>query len=57
MLKNCPDVLTVQEVATIMHVSLRSVYSLLRQGEMHHKKVGRIYRIPKCAIIEYLQKN
>ena len=57
MLKSYPDVLTVQEVANLLNVSQRSVYSILLQGELHHKKVGRIYRIPKCAVIEYLQKD
>ena len=57
MLKKYPDVLTTQQVANLLHISMKSVYSLLNQGKIHYKKVGRIYRIPKYSVVEYLKKT
>ena len=57
MLRNCRDVLSVPEVAELIHVSKRSVYLLLQRGELRHKKVGRIYRIPKSAVVDYLENS
>lgn len=51
-----PDVLTVDQVADLLHISKRSVYKLLSDGSIRHRKIGRIYRIPKQAVVEYLEK-
>lgn len=51
-----PDVLTVQQLAAILHISGRSAYKLLHDGIISHRKIGRIYRIPKIAVINYLTK-
>ena len=53
--RNIPDVLTVDEVAKILKVSKKSIYSLLQGNQIRCRKIGRIYRIPKTAIEEYLQ--
>lgn len=53
--QNIPDVLTVNEVAEFLKVSKKSVYALLQDNLIRHRKIGRIYRIPKTAIEEYLQ--
>lgn len=55
-LKNYPDVLTVQQVAAILNVSRRSVYKLLEHNLMPYRKIGRIYRISKQGLIDYLKK-
>ena len=55
--KNCPDVLTVAELALLLNISQRSVYQLLQNNKIGHRKIGRIYRIPKESVIEFLYKN
>lgn len=55
-IKTAPDVLTVAQVADILHISIRSAYNLLSDGSIRHRKIGRIYRIPKQAVIDYLEK-
>lgn len=57
MLKSIPDVLTVGELADYLKVSKRSAYMLLHEGEIRYRKIGRVYRIPKTALLQYLQKN
>lgn len=54
-LQKIPDVLTVNEVAEVLKVSKKSVYTLLQDNQIRHRKIGRIYRIPKIALTEYLQ--
>ena len=54
-LQKIPDVLTVNEVASFLKVSKKSVYSLLQDNQIYYRKIGRIYRIPKTAIEEYLR--
>lgn len=55
-IKSAPDVLTVAQVADILCISKRASYKLLADGLIRHRKIGRIYRIPKQAVIEYLEK-
>ena len=55
-LKSAPDVLTVAQVADILCISKRASYKLLADGSIRHRKIGRIYRIPKQAVIDYLKK-
>lgn len=50
-----PDVLTVQQLADILHISRHSAYHLLQNGQIRHRKVGRIYRIPKQAVADFLK--
>ena len=56
-LQKIPDVLTVNEVAEVLKVSKKSVYTLLQDNQIRHRKIGRIYRIPKTAIADYLQNS
>ena len=55
-IKSAPDVLTVAQVADILCISKRASYKLLADGSIRHRKIGRIYRIPKQAVIDYLEK-
>lgn len=55
--KEIPDVITVQQLASILHISGRSAYNLIHTGAITHRKIGRIYRIPKTAVIDYLTKQ
>lgn len=55
--KELPDILTVEELSLTLKISRRSAYQLLKNGEIKHKKIGRIYRIPKKAVFDYLNKN
>lgn len=57
MLKSIPDILTVSELADYLKISKRSAYMLLHEGEIRYRKIGRVYRIPKIALLQYLQKN
>lgn len=57
MFDSLRDVLTVEETAEYLKLSKKSVYALLQDNQIHHRKIGRIYRIPKSAIADYLQNS
>lgn len=46
-LKDYPDVLTPEEVMTILGIGKNSIYKLLRTGALKSIKIGKKYRIPK----------
>jgi len=48
------DVLTVDEAKTILKVSKKTLYNLVKSGELHAVKVGRGWRILRGSIEKYL---
>ncbi len=49
-----PDVLTVEQVSELLGVCTKTVYAMIRRGELKKQNVGRLFRIPKSYLIEYL---
>ena len=54
MLEKYNDVLTVEEVCEILKIGKRLAYTLLQEGVIPSRRLGRIYRIPKIGVINYL---
>jgi len=48
------DVLTVDEATAILKVSKKTLYNLVKSGELHAVKVGRGWRILRGSIERYL---
>ena len=57
MLNQYPPVLSVKQVAEILAVSHNTAYALVRSGQIHSVRVGRSYRVPLDAVIDYLRKH
>ena len=55
MLKEYPDVLTVEQLQTILGIGRNTAYKLLKNKEIQSIRVRRLYRIPKHAVISYLK--
>ena len=55
VLKEYPDILTVEEMSDALGVSTKTGYQLLRENVIEHLKVGRAYRVPKVHILSYLR--
>lgn len=47
-------VFTVEDLTRILGIGKNSAYDLVRSGTIRSVKVGRVYRIPKAALEEYL---
>lgn len=54
MFRSYPDALTPRQVQEMLGVGQRMTYRLLRNGRIQSVRVGRLYRIPKTAVIDYL---
>lgn len=52
--KDYPDVVSVEEVQTMLRIGRNAVYELLRSGVIKSLKVGKKYIIPKVSIIKYV---
>lgn len=54
---NLPVLLTVEETARYLRVHTKTVYNLIKSGELPSSYVGRQHRIRKEDIEEYLQRQ
>lgn len=48
------DFLTVAEVASALRVSKMTVYRLVHNGTLPAVKIGRSFRVPRQAYLDYL---
>jgi len=55
MFEKCPDVMTVGQVANAIGFSKPIVYSLLHCGAIRHFMVNKSYRVPKRALVEFVE--
>ena len=54
MLEQYEDVLTIEDLKEILNIGRGSVYDLLNRGVIPALRIGRNWKIPKSAVIEYL---
>ena len=54
MFENVNDVLTVKQVASILALSEAKIYELIHNGSLKSRRIGRIYRIRKTDVLEFL---
>ena len=50
-----PPTLTVNQVAELLQVEPGTVRRNIEWGQIPAKKIGRIWRIPRAFVLEYLQ--
>ncbi len=51
------ELMTLQEVADYLRVTVKTIYRLLKQGRIPATKVGNQWRFDKTAIDEWLQRS
>lgn len=54
MLENCDDFLTVEEFCETLKIGRNAAYALLCNGKVKAFRNGRVWRIPKQAVVEYV---
>ena len=53
-IQDYPDILTVEEASELLGVCTKTVYKLIKNGEIEKKNVGRLFKIPKSHLMDYL---
>ena len=56
-LSEYPVILSMKDVQKILHICKNTLVKKLRRGDIYHYKEGRWIRIPKMALIEYMEKK
>ena len=54
MLRDYPDVLTVEQLAEILGIGQNAAYQLVHSGAIGYKRIGKNIRIPKVCVVDYL---
>ncbi len=53
-LDDLPDVLTVLQLANVLHISKNTAYKLIREDKIRVKRLGRIIRISKHDLLIFV---
>lgn len=54
MLESYDDILTVDEACEALKIGKNALYDLLNTGTLKAMRNGRVWRIPKAAVQEYI---
>lgn len=57
MLNGYDDVLEIKDLCAILKIGRKTAYKLLQDGDIPHRRIGRVYKIPKDALIQYLKNS
>ena len=49
--------LSIKKVALILSVSNQTIINLIKKKNIKYIKVGKLYKIPKQSLIEYITNN
>ena len=57
MFNSYPDVLSVKQLCEILDIGKNTAYRLLQSGEIKSIKIGKVYKIPKKYLKEFLNTH
>ena len=55
MFEQYPDILTVEEVCEALRMGYNAVYEILNNGKLKAFKNGRVWRIPRESLLEFVK--
>ena len=55
VLKKYKDIISVEELCEILSIGKNTAYRLLKSGEIKSVRIGKVYKIPKKYLKEYLK--
>ena len=56
-LQQLPPVLKVENLMPILSIGRNTAYELVRSGQIRSIRIGASYRIPKDAVVEFIQTS
>lgn len=54
MFKEYPDIMTVPQVAEALGIGTNTAYRLIKNKEIGCKHIGRIIKVPKKCLMDYV---
>lgn len=57
MFETYEDLMEIEDVCEILHMSRNCVYALLKSKELKGFQQGRIWKIPKLAVIRFITEK
>lgn len=54
MLEQYNDILTIDDLCGILMIGRNRAYEILKSGSLKGFQMGRVWKIPKVAVIEYI---
>ncbi len=48
------DIINIHDLCSMLHISKNKAYDLIHSGQVPAKRIGRIYRIRKIDVINYI---
>jgi excisionase family DNA binding protein len=57
MFTDFPDVLTIADMKDALGISNKLAYALVNSGEIKHFRMGKLIKIPKPFLIEYIESQ
>ena len=54
MFEEYADILTTEEACEVLRIGYNAIYELLNSGKLKGYRNGRVWRIPKMAVQEYI---
>ncbi len=57
MMAEYDDLLTTEEACEALRVGYNTLYRLLHSGQLKGYRCGRVWRIPKVAIVAFIQEK
>lgn len=57
MLEKYADILTAEEACEALRIGYNAMYELLNSGKLKGYRNGRVWRIPKIAVQEYISEQ
>lgn len=57
MFENYNDMVTLNELCDMLIIGKSKAYELLRSGVVEGFKEGRVWKIPKQVVIDYVEKH
>ncbi|MCM1315288.1 MAG: helix-turn-helix domain-containing protein [Muribaculaceae bacterium] len=51
------EIMKFEEVMEYLNIGKSTLYNLLRNGEIRSFKIGKVWKIPKSSVEEYVRKS
>ncbi len=51
------EIMKFEEVMEYLNIGKSTLYNLLRNGEIKSFKIGKVWKIPRSAVEEYIRKS